>query len=296
MALRRRAGAARAATAVTASQTPPASIIARLISCAWVRPSATSSLRRMNSTRKRSVPARQVEREEDAGPEAVAQPPEDAGDEAHRQRLVDRRRVDGLVGRHGAVRIGHRPGPVPGLAVVAVAGELAADAADRVAERQRRRARGRAGRGRGSRATRPRAKTPIAPPIAPPYQTRPEPREEVAEQVVLDVVVVLDDEVEARADEPADQRREAHLVGPVDRLAELARAASRSARPAARKASAKQIPKVCRVSGPRWISGCIDGRLVERSNSPGGSRTRATRLKTSRANRYTTGPWQADLR
>ena len=39
---------------------------------------------------------------------------------------------------------------------------------------------------------------------------------------MLDVAVVLDDEVEARADEPADQRREDHLVGPVDRLAELA--------------------------------------------------------------------------
>ena len=39
------------------SQTPPAIIIATLISWAWVRPRATSSLRRMNSTRKRSVPA-----------------------------------------------------------------------------------------------------------------------------------------------------------------------------------------------------------------------------------------------
>ncbi len=37
---------------------PPATIIATLISCGCVRPRATSSLRRMNSTRRRSVPVR----------------------------------------------------------------------------------------------------------------------------------------------------------------------------------------------------------------------------------------------
>ena len=49
---------ARRGCALRASQTPPAAIIATLSSCAWVSPSATSSLRRMNSTRKRSAPAR----------------------------------------------------------------------------------------------------------------------------------------------------------------------------------------------------------------------------------------------
>src|SRR5690606_12894166 len=40
----------------TMSQAPPAMTMTRLIICAWVSPSATSSLRRMNSMRKRSVP------------------------------------------------------------------------------------------------------------------------------------------------------------------------------------------------------------------------------------------------
>jgi hypothetical protein len=59
----------------------------------------------------------------------------------------------------------------------------------------------------------------MAPPIAPPYQTRP--GEDVAQEIALDVVVVLEDEVEARPDQSAEQGGEAHLVGPVDRLAEL---------------------------------------------------------------------------
>ena len=54
-------------------------------------------------------------------------------------RLVDRRRVDGRGRRDRAVRIRHRPRAVPVLAVVAVAGELAADAPDRVGRGQRRR-------------------------------------------------------------------------------------------------------------------------------------------------------------
>src|SRR5262249_11478670 len=74
----------------------------------------------------------EIDGKEDPSPEAVPQLPEEPGPEAHRQRLVDRRRVDRLVGRHGAVRIRHRPGAVPRLAVVAVPGELAAAAADRV--------------------------------------------------------------------------------------------------------------------------------------------------------------------
>ena len=71
------------------------------------------------------------------GPPGVAVAPQPPGDEDHRERLVDRRRVHGLGRRHRAVRIGHRPRAVPGDAVVAVARQLAADPPDRVARRQR---------------------------------------------------------------------------------------------------------------------------------------------------------------
>ena len=55
---RRRAGRA----AMGAIQAPPATIIAIEISCGWVSPATTSSLRRMNSTRNRSVPANTAHR------------------------------------------------------------------------------------------------------------------------------------------------------------------------------------------------------------------------------------------
>jgi hypothetical protein len=42
---------------------------------------------------------------------------------------------------------------------------------------------------------------------------------------VLDLTVVLDHVVKARSDQPADQRREGHLVGEVGRLVQLAQAA-----------------------------------------------------------------------
>src|SRR5213076_2913117 len=46
--------------------------------------------------------------------------------------------------------------------------------------------------------------------------------EEAAEQVAMSAVPVLDDVVEPRPDEPADERGEDDLVRPVGRLAELA--------------------------------------------------------------------------
>ena len=80
----------------------------------------------------------EVEGEQHAGPHAVAQLPEHVGHESHDKCLVDRSGVDRHARRrrHGPVRIAHRPRPVPGPAVVAVAGDLAADPPDRVAQRQ----------------------------------------------------------------------------------------------------------------------------------------------------------------
>ena len=189
------------------SQAAPTAIIARLRSWAWVSPRRTSSLRRMNSTSKRSRPGQdEVDGEQDPGLEAVAKPPQQVGDQAHGEGLVDRRRVDRLVDRLGAVRVGHRPGAVPGLAVVAVAGQLAADPPDRVAERQRRRAEVEQGGVEHAAPPRPQPDADRAPDrAAVPDQARA--GEDVAEQVVLDRVVVLDDEVEPRADDAADQAR-----------------------------------------------------------------------------------------
>ena len=88
----------------------------------------------------------EVEREQHAGPEAVAPAPQQPGEQARRERLVDRRRVDLHPGRrrHGPVRVAHRPRQVAHLAVVPVAGDLAADPPDPVAEHERH---GRRGRG-----------------------------------------------------------------------------------------------------------------------------------------------------
>ena len=197
----------------------------------------------------------EVDREQDPGPEAVAQLPEQIGAEAHRQRLVDRRRVDLLSVGDGAVGIGHRPGPVPGLAVVAVAGELAAAAPDRVAERQRRSGDVEQHQPEESAVPGPdQDRDRAADRAAVPDQ--PRAGEEVAEQVVGDLAPVLDQVVEARADDAAGERGEGHLVGPVGGLAELDEAA-RDEAPAARKASANIRPKVCRVRGPMLISGYI---------------------------------------
>ena len=162
----------------------------------------------------------QVEPEQRARPPAVAPAPQQQRDEAHRDRLVDRRRVDLLGGRHRPVRIRHRPRPVPGDAVVAVAGELAADAADRVADRER-----------DGRDVEHLQRQELAPPGPQEHADGAAERaavpdeagagEEAAEDVVLGVGPVLGDPPQPRADDPADERGEDHLVGPVDGLADL---------------------------------------------------------------------------
>ena len=127
---------------------------------------------------------------------------------AHRERLVDRRRMD-LLGRWARCR---RDTPSP------TAGRR------RCRSRRRPRAGSRCGRSR-SRARAPartrsssasprkpryhaQAKTANAPPSAPPYQTSPSPGEQAAEEVVADVVPVLGHVVDAGADEAPDQGRE----------------------------------------------------------------------------------------
>jgi len=71
----------------------------------------------------------------------------------------------------------------------------------------------------------------------------------------FDFVEIFDQEVAARADDAADQRREDDLLGPVDRAAELAQAPCDEAPPQARKPSANITPKVL-IEIPRsWISG-----------------------------------------
>ncbi len=195
-----------------------------LSSCGAVRPATTWWLRRTNSTSSRSRPPKQeVEREQGAGAESVAHPPQPPGDEAHRERLVDRGRLDPDAGwrRHRPVRIAHRPRQRRHLAVVAVAGHLAPDPPDRVAHRQRdggeveqaeieHPAPRRPGED-GDRATNDAA-----------VPDEPGAGEQAADEVVLDLAVVLHDEVDAGADEAADEGRERHLVRVVDRFAELA--------------------------------------------------------------------------
>ena len=161
-----------------------------------------------------------VEREQHSGPEAVTQAPEEDRSRAHRQRLVDGRRMNRHVGGDGALGVGHRPGPVPGLAVVAVAGKLAADAADRVADRQRNRA----------QIEKPEAEHPTPPRpsdnadraadrAAVPGQ--PGAREYAAEEIVPSRVEVVEDVVEPGPDEAAGKRGEGDLIGPIGGLLPL---------------------------------------------------------------------------
>ena len=251
-----------------------------LSSCAAVRPSATSVLRRTNSTRKRSARRDEVQREQDARAGTRSRSRHSPQPEAHRQRLVDRRRMDRHPGRgrHRAVRIAHRPRQVPRLAVVAVAGDLAADPADRVAERERAAHRGPAAQPEEVAPARPE-QTPIAPPISAAVPDSPAPPKTLP-RGRLDVVVVLGQVVAARADQAADERGEDHLVGPVRRAAELAQAAVASA-PQARKFRAKNSPNVliempktsmsaaspCIVGdAPRRAAGCQPRRRSDRSS------------------------------
>src|SRR3954451_2125565 len=156
----------------------------------------------------------QVPGEEEAGAKRLAVAPEPPGDEPHRDRLVDRRRMDGMDRRHGPVRVTHRPRPVPLDAVVAVAGELAADPPDRVAECERNAADVEQRQVEQPAPPRPRDDADgAADHAAVPDQARA--REQRAG------VAVLDDEVQLRAHDAADERGEHDLVGVVDGLAEL---------------------------------------------------------------------------
>ena len=123
------------------SHQPPTTIISTDTNCARLNGPQMSSLRRMNSTRKRSMPGQhRPPADQLAGPHLVAPPPQPDRHRAHDEELVDRRRVHLDRGRHRALRIRHRPRQVRRDAVVAVARELAAEPPDRVADRQRRRA------------------------------------------------------------------------------------------------------------------------------------------------------------
>src|SRR6202030_4157460 len=109
--------------------------------------------------------------------------------------------------------------------VVAVAGDLAADAADRIAQRQRRRA----------HVEHPQFEC-VAPAHPADHANRAADRaaipdeasagEHAPDEVVFDLREVFDQIVGARADDAADQRGEHDLIGPVDGLAELAKPAS----------------------------------------------------------------------
>ena len=110
-----------------------------------------------------------------------------------------------------------------GCAIVAVAGDLAADAADRVADGERDGAEVEQVQVEHLAAPRPqRDADGAAHGATEPHE--PRTREDVAEQVVLDGVVVLDDEVESSADEPTNERDDDHLVRPVGGLANLLQA------------------------------------------------------------------------
>src|SRR5918911_144005 len=164
----------------------------------------------------------EVEGEQHAGAEAVTPAPEKPGDEAHRQRLVDRRGLHGDAGRRrvGAVRIAHGPREVGGLAVVPVARDLAADAPDRVAERERR-----SGDVDERELQEPSPARPdqhrdrAAGETAVPDQ--PRPPEYVPDQAAVELAVILDQVVGARPDQAADHGGQHHLERPVGGLAEL---------------------------------------------------------------------------
>ena len=123
---------------VTRISAVPITMLAMAIHCGCVSPSNQMGLRRRNSMGKRSAAGEHQEPAEHVPPRPwlARQPPEHPDDGEHDEDLVDGRGLHAHAGRrgHGAVRIAHRPGQVARLAVVAVAGELAADAADGVAE------------------------------------------------------------------------------------------------------------------------------------------------------------------
>jgi hypothetical protein len=163
-----------------------------------------SSLRRMNSTRKRSVPA------------STAHQPISVPGRALSRRFHSHH-VNAIGGGDRAIGIGHRPRQVGGDAVVAVAGELAAEPPDGVADRQPRCAHveepvieeaavARVGHDRERAADRAAV------------EHEPGAREEAPE------VALLDDVPDLRPRHAARTGAEHHLVDPVDRQAELLQA------------------------------------------------------------------------
>ena len=136
-------------------------------------------------------------------------------------RLVDRRRVDGRRRRHRAVR--DRPSPT------------ARPSSCR--SRRRRRAGSRSARSRRPRPARGRRCRRSCRSSSPRYFAQAEHGERAADQPAVEHqpgaaeqrAAVLGDVPELRADDPADQRGEDHLVGEVDVAAELLRGAWRRA-------------------------------------------------------------------
>ena len=186
--------------------------------CARLNGPTMSSLRRMNSTRKRSIPASSAHQPiSSPGRRLVAPLPQPPRHAAHHEELVDRRRVHLVGGRDGPVRIGHRPRQVGGDAVVAVARELAAEPPDRVADRERGRA---------------HVEQPVVEEAAVPRVGHH--RERAADRAAVEhepgageqaaEVALLDDVPELRPRDPARAGAEHHLVDPVDRQPELLQA------------------------------------------------------------------------
>ena len=128
------------------SNSTPAMTETPLAACAFDKPKNDRGLMRMNSTRKRATPVSDEIAAEDlaggarAAHGAAADAPEKMRDHQGRQKFVDRRGMNALRGRHQSVGETHAPGQRRGNAVIAVAGNQAADAADAVAQ-------GRGGRG-----------------------------------------------------------------------------------------------------------------------------------------------------
>ncbi len=221
----------RAVAGRRASQMAPATIITTLISCGLGEAERDVVVAADELDQQALEPREdQVEGEQEPAGEPVAQAPQHEGDSAHRQRLVDRRRVHLLGRRHGPVGVGHRPGAVPLLAVVAVARELAADAPDRVAQGQRGRREVEQGGAEVAAPPRPEEDAEGAA-DQPPEPDQPRAREDVAQQVVGGLVPVLDDPVEPGADQAAGQRRRTPSRTPSRPACRAPSGACRSARP-----------------------------------------------------------------
>jgi hypothetical protein len=138
--------------------------------------------------------------------------PENDEDQQIGRRLVDRRRVHAFGGRYDAVRIAHPPGQVGRHAIVAVAGELTADAADGLADGEARS--GQVGDIGDRQAERTRLEHHRDRPAD--QSALPDPaaaRQQQREGVALELVPGGDDQEEPRADEAANVGPEDEIVG-----------------------------------------------------------------------------------